>query len=221
MNGLEASRRGSSSRTRRCRSCRRGRRRDLQVPDVRCMAGGDHLACPDPHRLHVRLARRKRANHLGVIGADQIPVRVGLAPHDHRSHQPPAVRHGRIGVEQLQWRDGDCVLPDPRLRQLPGEDARASLCLGPRLADHGSRRLAGELDPALLAEPELVRPLPEVLDSDAQPPSDRRRCPSSSQTPARCSGGRIPDGSSRTGTAPSEHPVSGSTHRLATSGSRW
>ena len=104
------------------------------------------------------------AEHDRVVRPDQLAARVCLAAHDHRLHQPPAVRDCGIRVQHLQRRDGDDVLADARLGHLTGEHALAPLLTGPFGAGDDPLGFAGQPNPAALAEPELVRPLGERVD---------------------------------------------------------
>ena len=95
------------------------------------MPAGDHLARPEAEDLHGAPARRELADQRRLVNLRQLPGAVRLALDDHRLHQAAAVGQGRVGIRQLQGRDGDDVLPDAGLRELAGKDVRAALALRP------------------------------------------------------------------------------------------
>ena len=183
------------------------------------MAGGDHLARADAHRLQRGRARRS------ARGSPRART-LGRARRRHRS------RRGRSSA-RIRWPpfataayafsswSGVTAMtfwPMPACATSPVKTPARPCCAGPLGAGDDALLLAGQPDAAQLAEAELVRPLGQRVDRRSGWPSGRRRCPSSSRRRRPCRAARSPAGSSRTGTRPPARRGSGSSRRSATAG---
>src|SRR5512133_2515576 len=98
-------------------------------------------------------------------GPDYFPIGADDLADDLRLVEGPAVRERRVGVDELEWCDGVIALTDTGLVRLTREDLGAEGFLLPGVVRDDAPDFARQIDPCLLAETVLPRPVRQAVDA--------------------------------------------------------